>query len=216
MTKVAVILSGVGVFDGSEVYEAVITLLRLDQQGAEVQCLAPDVPQMHVINHITGDEMEESRNVLTEAARLCRGEIRNLANADADDFDALIIPGGFGAAKNLSDFAVKGSEACVQKDVLRFCHAMFNAKKPVGLVCIAPAMAPLIFGDKVHYTIGNDADTANAIEAMGGHHDNCAVDQIIVDEDYKLVTTPAYMLASSISEAAQGINKLVDKVLTLV
>jgi len=131
MTKVAVILSGVGVFDGSEVYEAVITLLRLDQQGAEVQCLAPDVPQMHVINHITGDEMEESRNVLTEAARLCRGEIRNLANADADDFDALIIPGGFGAAKNLSDFAVKGSEACVQKDVLRFCHAMFNAKKPV-------------------------------------------------------------------------------------
>ena len=215
MTKVAVILSGAGVFDGSEIYESVLTLLRLDQKDIDVQCFAPDIPQMHVINHTNGDEMDESRNVLVEAARICRGEIKSLDQANADEFDALIIPGGFGAAKNLSDFAVKGSEACVQKDVLTFCHAMFNARKPVGLVCIAPALAPLIFGDKVHYTIGNDAATAKTIEAMGGHHDNCMVGEIIVDEDYKLVTTPAYMLASRISEAAQGINKLVDKVIEL-
>jgi len=215
MEKVAVILSGAGVFDGSEIYEAVITLLRLDQQGADVQCFAPDIPQMHVINHLTGEEMDESRNVLTEAARICRGEVKNLQQANVADFDALIIPGGFGAAKNLSDFAVKGSSACVQKDVLSFCHGMFNARKPVGLVCIAPAMAPLIFGDKVHYTIGNDVDTAKTIEAIGGHHDDCSVGDIIIDEDYKLVTTPAYMLASSISDAAKGINKLVDKVLEL-
>ncbi len=215
MTKVAVILSGAGVFDGSEIYETVITLLHLDQQGADVQCFAPDVPQMHVINHLTGEEMNESRNVLVEAARICRGEIKSLQHANVADFDALIIPGGFGAAKNLSDFAVKGSDACVQKDVLDFCHGMFNARKPVGLVCIAPAMAPLIFGDKVHYTIGNDVDTANTIEAIGGYHNNCSVGEIIIDEDYKLVTTPAYMLASSISEAAAGINKLVDKILQL-
>ncbi len=215
MTKVAVILSGSGVFDGSEIYESVITLLRLDQQGIEVQCFAPDIPQMHVINHITGEEMDEKRNVLIEAARICRGDVKNLTDANAADFDALIIPGGFGAAKNLSDFAVKGSDACVQKDVLSFCHSMFNARKPVGLVCIAPAMAPLIFGDKVHYTIGNDPDTAKTIEAMGGHHDNCSVGEIIVDEDYKLVTTPAYMLATRITDAATGINQLVDKVLEM-
>jgi len=215
MTKVAVILSGAGVYDGSEIYESVITLLRLNQKDVDVQCLAPDIPQMHVINHITGEEMDESRNVLIEAARLCRGDIKSLADVSANDYDALIIPGGFGAAKNLSDFAVKGSDACVQKDVLSFCHSMFNARKPVGLVCIAPAMAPLIFGDKVHYTIGNDADTATTIEAIGGCHDNCAVGEIIVDDDYKLVTTPAYMLATRISEAAVGINQLVDKVIEL-
>ena len=216
MAKVAVILSGAGVFDGSEIYESVITLLRLDQKGAEVQCFAPDIAQMHVINHLTGAEMEEQRNVLVEAGRICRGEIKNLEFADAKEFDALIIPGGFGAAKNLSDFAVKGSDASVQRDVLRFCRAMFAAKKPVGLVCISPAIAPLIFGDKVHFTIGNDPETANAIEAMGGHHDNCAVGEIIVDKHYKLVTTPAYMLATRISEAAEGINKLVDQVLDLI
>ncbi|MCP3673060.1 MAG: isoprenoid biosynthesis glyoxalase ElbB [Gammaproteobacteria bacterium] len=215
MTKVAIILSGAGVFDGSEIYESVITLLRLDQLNVEVQCFAPDIPQMHVINHISGEEMDETRNVLIEAARICRGEIKSLEEAKVENFDALIIPGGFGAAKNLSDFAVKGSDACVQQDVLSFCHGMFNARKPVGLVCIAPAMAPLIFGDKVHYTIGNDTDTANTIEAMGGSHDNCAVNEIVVDDEYMLVTTPAYMLASRISEAAEGINQLVDKVVEL-
>jgi len=194
MTKVAVILSGAGVFDGSEIYESVITLLRLDQRGVDVQCFAPDMPQLHVLNHLTGEEMDESRNVLIEAARICRGDIKNLEQANFEEFDALIIPGGFGAAKNLSDFAVNGANAAVQKDVLHFSQAMFNAKKPVGLVCIAPAMAPLIFGDKVHFTIGNDVDTAKTIESMGGCHDNCAVEEIIVDVDYKLVTTPAYLL----------------------
>ena len=214
--KVAVVLSGCGVFDGAEIYESVITLLRLSQSGAEVQCFAPDIEQMHVVNHLTGEVAEgESRNVLVEAARLARGEIKNLAQANADDFDALIVPGGFGAAKNLSDFAVNGPQLTVNEDFKTFVQAMHGAGKPVGLVCIAPAMSGVLFGEGVQCTIGTDADTAAAIEATGAKHQNCPVEDICVDEAKKLITTPAYMLAGKISEAASGINKLVDKVLSL-
>lgn len=213
--KVAVILSGCGVYDGAEIYESVITLLRLDQRGVEVQCFAPNVTQHHVINHLTGEEMPESRNVLVEAARIARGAIKDLREADADDFDALIVPGGFGAAKNLSDFAISGAQATVQPDVLALAQAFAAAKKPVGLICIAPALAAKIFGPGVICTIGNDADTAAALTAMGAQHEDCAVDDIVEDPQHKLVTTPAYMLAKSVSEAASGINKLVDRVLEL-
>ena len=215
--KVAVVLSGCGVFDGAEIYESVITLLRLDQAGAEVQCFAPDIEQMHVVNHLTGEVAEgERRNVLVEAARIVRGEIKSLVEANAEDFDALIVPGGFGAAKNLSDFAVNGSSLKVNEDFQTLVKAMHGAGKPVGLVCIAPAMSGVLFGEGVQCTIGNDADTAAAIDATGAHHRNCAVEDICVDEANKLVTTPAYMLANRIGEAVTGINKLVDKVLEMV
>ncbi|MCB1666817.1 MAG: isoprenoid biosynthesis glyoxalase ElbB [Porticoccaceae bacterium] len=215
--KVAVVLSGCGVFDGAEIYESVITLLRLDQAGAEVQCFAPDIEQMHVVNHLTGEVAEgERRNVLVEAARIVRGEIKSLVEANAEDFDALIVPGGFGAAKNLSDFAVNGSSLKVNEDFQTLVKAMHGAGKPVGLVCIAPAMSGVLFGEGVQCTIGNDADTAAAIDATGAHHRNCAVEDICVDEANKLVTTPAYMLANRIGEAVTGINKLVDKVLDMV
>lgn len=215
--KVAVVLSGCGVFDGAEIYESVITLLRLDQAGAEVQCFAPDIEQMHVVNHLTGEVVEgERRNVLVEAARIVRGEIKSLVEANAEDFDALIVPGGFGAAKNLSDFAVNGSSLKVNEDFQTLVKAMHGAGKPVGLVCIAPAMSGVLFGEGVQCTIGNDADTAAAIDATGAHHRNCAVEDICVDEANKLVTTPAYMLANRIGEAVTGINKLVDKVLDMV
>ncbi|WIO74409.1 isoprenoid biosynthesis glyoxalase ElbB [Porticoccaceae bacterium LTM1] len=212
--RVAVVLSGCGVFDGSEIYETVITLLRLDQQNAKVQCFAPNVPQMHVINHLNGEVCEgETRNVLVEAARLARGDIKNLADANPADFDALIVPGGFGAAKNLSDFAVKGAQMKVNDDLQKLVQGMHQQGKPVGLVCIAPAMAGVLFGKGVQCTIGNDADTAAAINATGAVHRDCSVDEICIDEANKLVTTPAYMLAGRISEAAVGINKLVDEVL---
>ena len=214
--KVAVVLCGCGVFDGSEIYESVITLLRLDQRGAEVQCFAPDIDQMHVVNHLTGEVAEgESRNVLVEAARLARGQVKDLAEANAEDFDAVIVPGGFGAAKNLSDFAVKGADLTVNEGFKAFIQAMHAAGKPVGLVCIAPAMSGVLFGEGVCCTIGNDADTAVALESTGATHQSCAVDEICVDEANKLVTTPAYMLAESIGQAAGGINKLVDRVLEL-
>lgn len=213
--KIAVILSGCGVYDGAEIHESVITLLRLDQRGAQVQCFAPDIAQLHVINHLTGKEMPESRNVLVESARIARGNIKDIREADVEDFDALIVPGGFGAAKNLSNFAVEGAGCSVQPDVLALTEAFAEAGKPVGLICISPALAAKIYGPGVTCTIGNDADTAAAMNKMGATHAECAVTEIVEDKARKLVSTPAYMLAQSISEAASGINKLVDRVLEL-
>ena len=214
--KVAVILSGCGVYDGSEIYESVITLLRLDQRGAQVRCFAPDIAQHHVINHRTGEEMPESRNVLTEAARLARGQIEDLAEARAEDFDALIIPGGFGAAKNLSDFASRGAACTVLPQVLTLAQAFAQAGKPIGMMCIAPTMAAQVFGKGVVCTLGHDDDpAAAAAREMGVEHKPCEVSEIVEDRQHKLVSTPAYMLAQSISEAASGIYKLVDRVLEL-
>lgn len=213
--KVAVILSGCGVYDGAEIHESVLTLLRLDQRGAEVQCFAPNIPQLHVVDHYSGEETAESRNVLVEAARIARGKIKDVREARAEDFDALILPGGFGAAKNLCDFAVSGVNCSVQPDVLALAQAFAQAGKPVGLICIAPALAVKIYGPGVICTIGTDADTAAALTQMGAQHQDCEVSEIVEDPTHKLVTTPAYMLAQSIGEAASGINKLVDRVLEL-
>lgn len=209
------ILSGCGVYDGAEIHESVITLLRLDQRGAQVQCFAPNIAQLHVINHLTGEEMPESRNVLVESARIARGKIKDLREASVEDFDALIVPGGFGAAKNLSNFAVEGAGCTVQPEVLALAEAFAEAGKPVGLICISPALAAKIYGPGVTCTIGNDAETAAAMNKMGATHADCAVGDIVEDKARKLVSTPAYMLAQSISEAASGINKLVDRVLEL-
>lgn len=217
MGKVAVVLSGCGVYDGAEIHESVLTLLRLSQCGVSYQCLAPDIEQMHVVNHLTGAVAEgETRNVLVEAARIARGEVQDLKNARVEDYSALIVPGGFGAAKNLCDFAVKGADMTVQPDFLRFAQAMHGAGKPIGLMCIAPAMSARIFGEGVNCTIGSDADTAAAIEAMGGKHISCPVKEAVVDRERKLVTTPAYMLAGNVAEAAAGINRLVDEVLAMI
>jgi enhancing lycopene biosynthesis protein 2 len=213
--KVAVILSGCGVYDGAEIHESVITLLRLDQRGAQVQCFAPNIAQLHVINHLTGEEMPESRNVLVESARIARGDVKDLREARAEDFDALIVPGGFGSAKNLSNFAVEGAGCSVQPEVLALTEAFAEAGKPVGLICISPALAAKIYGPGVTCTIGTDADTAAAVTKMGGTHEECLVTDIVEDTARKLVSTPAYMLAQNISEAASGINKLVDRVLEL-
>ena len=213
--NIAVVLSGCGVYDGTEIHESVITLLRLSQRGAHAQCFAPNIAQLHVINHLTGEEMPESRNVLVESARIARGEIKDIREAKVDDFDALIVPGGFGAAKNLSSFATEGAACSVQPDVLALAEAFAEAGKPIGLMCISPAIAAKIYGPGVICTIGKDAETAAAVEKMGGTHQECEVSDIVEDKARKLVSTPAYMLAQSISEAASGINKMVDRVLEL-
>ena len=216
MAKVAVVLSGCGVYDGAEINEAVLTLLSLEQQGAEYQCFAPDIEQMHVINHLTGEPAEgESRNVLVEAARIARGNIKDLKEANAADFDALVVPGGFGAAKNLCNFAVAGADMAVQADFLALAQSFHQAGKPIGLICIAPVMAAAICGEGTQCTIGNDAETADAIAAMGGTHLECPVSEARVDADKKMVTTPAYMLAGSVSEAYSGISDCVKEVLAL-
>lgn len=214
--QVAVILAGCGVYDGAEIYESVLTLLHLDRAGAEYQCFAPDVDQMHVINHLTGEEMAQTRNVLTEAARIVRGEIKSIEALDPSAFDALIVPGGFGAAKNLSDFAARGSEMAILPAVQTALKGFASAHKPTGYLCIAPAMIPAVYGNGVTCTIGNDAEAATAIEKMGGQHQNCDVDDVVIDEQHKVVSTPAYMLANSISEADNGIYKLVHVVLGMI
>ena len=216
MARVAVILSGCGVYDGAEINEAVLTLLSLEQQGASYQCFAPDIEQLHVINHLTGEPVEgETRNVLVEAARIARGNVLALAGARAADYDALLVPGGFGAAKNLCNFAVAGAEMELQPEFLRVAREFHGAGKPIGLICIAPVMAAAICGEGARCTVGNDADIAAAIEAMGGKHLACPVEEARVDAERKLVTTPAYMLAGSVSEAYAGISDCVREVLAL-
>ncbi|MEF3088937.1 isoprenoid biosynthesis protein ElbB [Enterobacter sp. 10-1] len=215
MKKIGVVLSGCGVYDGTEIHEAVITLLAIARGGAQAVCFAPDKAQTDVINHLTGELQSESRNVLVEAARIARGEIQPLSDARADDLDALIVPGGFGAAKNLSSFASQGGECTVDDELKALTQAMHRAGKPLGFICIAPALLPKILPAPLRVTIGTDLDTAEALEDMGAEHVPCPVDDIVVDEENKVVTTPAYMLAQNIAEAASGIEKLVARVLVL-
>ena len=214
MKNIAVILAGCGVFDGSEINEVVLTLLHIEKNNAKYQCFAPDITQYHTLNHITGEEMAESRNVLVESARITRGNIKSLAELDITQFDALIIPGGFGVAKNLSDFAINGTNAKVNDEVLSACKAFAKANKATGYMCIAPALLPFIY-NKPQLTIGNDSDTADALTTLGAEHIECKVDDIVIDKNNKLITTPAYMLAQSIMDADAGIEKLVRNVLAI-
>ena len=216
MKRVAVLLSGCGVFDGTEINEAVLTMLAIARAGATYQCFAPDINQMHVVNHFTGEvNTDETRNVLVESARIARGEVLNASMLEVNQFDGLVIPGGFGAAKNLSNFATTGSNCNIQPIVENFIREFALAHKPVGFVCISPVMIPKIYGQGAMGTIGIDAETAHAFNEMGGKHKNAQVEDIVVDEVNKVVSTPAYMLATTILEAHIGIEKLVNKVLEL-
>ena len=215
MKKIAVILSGSGVFDGAEIHESVLALHAVEKQGASWHCFAPNIDQLHVINHKTGEEMDERRNVLVEAARIARGNIEDVAKLNAEEYDALLVPGGFGAAKNLTDFAVSGAECSINTHVASACRAFAQANKPAGYLCIAPTIIPMIYGQGVKGTIGNDEATAAAFNALGGEHVDCDVSDIVVDEQNLVLSTPAYMLAESISQAASGIDKLVERLVKL-
>ncbi len=214
MKKVGVLLAGCGVFDGAEITESVLTLLAIEKQGAEAICMAPNKEQLHVINHLTGEVVDERRNVLVEAARIARGNILDLATVSAQDIDALIVPGGFGAAKNFSGFAVDGPASEVDPQVRALVEAMFAAGKPIGLICISPAVGAQILGNQgIEVTIGTDSDTAAAVESCGAVHVNCSVTEIHVDEKNKLVSTPAYMLGQNVLDVSKGIDGLVEQVI---
>jgi enhancing lycopene biosynthesis protein 2 len=216
MKNVAIILSGCGVYDGSEIHETVLTFLALEQQGASYRCFAPNINQHHVINHVSGEVMEEDRNVLIESSRLCRGDIEDIVELREQDFDALIVPGGFGAAKNLSNFALVNDNYKVNELELKAAKAFADVKKPSGYMCIAPALLPLIYPEGIKGTIGHDYVTAGLITAKGLIHIDCAVDNVVIDFQNKVVTTPAYMEATTINEANLGINYLVKSVLALI
>lgn len=212
MPKIGVLLSGCGVYDGAEIHESVITLLALDRAGAEAVCMAPNIDQMHVVDHRTERPVPgETRNVLTEAARIARGNIADVADVSAADLDGLVIPGGFGAAKNLCTFAVDGPGCSVNPDVQRLVTDLYHQRKPIGAICIAPALLAKIFEgkDALTLTIGNDAGTAQAIESLGAKHQACTVDNFVVDRVHNVLTAPAYMLGPTISGVAAGIEKLV-------
>jgi enhancing lycopene biosynthesis protein 2 len=215
--RIGVVLSGCGVYDGSEIHEAVFTLLAIDKNGAEAVCMAPDM-EFAEVDHLRGEATGAKRNVLTESARIARGKIRNIKEVQTADLDAVIFPGGFGAAKNLCNFAEKGAEATIHPDVARLLKEMATARKPIGAICIAPALIAATLGRdyKPKVTIGTDAGTAAAINQTGSEHVDCPVREFVVDKENRIVTTPAYMLAERISEAADGIDKAVKAVIELL
>ena len=214
--KIGVLLSGCGVFDGTEIHESVLTLLYIDQAGAEAVCFAPDIDQAHVINHLTEKKENQTRNVLVESARIARGQIKNIKNVDLAALDAVILPGGFGAAKNLSEFVFKGPKGDVNKDVAILLEKVIEAKKPLGALCIAPVTVGMALKDKVpQLTIGSEKGVIDALSSIGVKHTLCKVDGIVVDEKNKIVTSPAYMLGPGIADVAKGIKKLVEKVIQM-
>ena len=215
MKKFAVVLSGCGVFDGAEIHEATLSLLAIAKQGGTYEIFAPDINQHHVINHITGEEMDETRNVLVESARIARGSIQNLEQFNPGEFDALLFPGGFGAAKNLSNWAFKGAGSSILPAVEDAIKGMIELGKPVGALCISPVILAKVIG-KVNLTIGDDEGTIDAIESLGATHVYTTHGEVVVDVDHNIVTTPCYMLDASIVQIAQGANNIVDAMLKLM
>jgi len=216
MKKIGVVLSGCGVRDGSEIHEAVFALLAIDRNGAEAVCMAPDA-DFPETDHLTMQETGNNRNALVEAARIARGNIRNIKEIKASDIDGIVLPGGYGAVKNLCDFAAKGAAATVNPEVARLIQEIAAAGKPIGAICIAPALIAAVLGKELAptLTIGNDAGTAAEVEKTGAIHRDCPVTELIIDQKNKIVSTPAYMLATRISEVCEGIEKCVKEVIAM-
>jgi len=226
MKKAAVVLSGCGFYDGSEIHEAVFTLLEIRKNGADYVCFAPDKEQLHVVNHITGEDMEGPRNVLIESARIARGEIKPLSELKPADFDALIFPGGFGAAKNLSTWGLKGPDGEIDGDVKRVINEALSCGVPTALICMAPVLTAKALegtGTSAKLTVGTTEESSpydiaaiNAgMESIGASTRLCSVKDFVADEKNKIVTTPAYMMDAKIEDVAEGIGKAVKKVLEM-
>ncbi len=215
--KAAVILSGCGFLDGAEIREAVISLLVLSDMNATVTCFAPDIDQHHVVNHLTGEVMQETRNIRIEAARIARGEVKDLKDLNPSQFDLLVIPGGYGVAKNLSDFATKGADATVLPAFKAAVGGFLRQKKPIAAICIAPAvLAAAVKGEKeITVTIGDDPETAAAIRRMGSTHQSCDSDQICIDVTHKIVSCSAYMREDPLADIAMGIDKCISQAVEL-
>lgn len=216
--RVGVILSGCGFLDGSEVHESVLTLMHLDRHGVEIVCMAPGGNQADVVDHVAKQPVEgAARAMLVEAARIARGQITPLAKVDPNTLDAVVMPGGFGAAKSLSNFAVRGAAGSANSDVARLLQALHGAGKPIGAICIAPAVVAMVLGkSKPKLTIGDDAGTAKALEQLGAVHVPCAVSDCVIDADQRIVSTPAYMFDARVHDVATGIGKLVDAVVQMM
>jgi enhancing lycopene biosynthesis protein 2 len=215
MKKFAVVLSGCGVFDGAEIHEATLSLLSIARKGCSYDIFAPDMPQHHVINHLTGEEMDETRNVLVESARIARGKIRDLKTFQPEEYDGLLFPGGFGAAKNLSTWAFEAADASVLPEVEDAIKGMVALGKPVGALCISPVLLAKVLG-RVRLTIGDDEGTMEAIESLGATHVITTHGEVVVDQENLVVTTPCYMLDATIDQIALGAENVVDAMVRLM
>jgi len=213
--KVAIILAGNGVYDGSEIHEATMTMYAIVKNGGSYEIFAPNINQHHVINHLTGEEMDEKRNVLIESARIARGKAIDIKELDPSNFDALIIPGGFGVAKNLSNFAFVGTEMTILKDLENIILKFVEQSKPIGALCISPAIITKVLEEPT-LTIGSDNDTIIALEAMGAKHIITDHGEVVIDEKYKLATTPCYMLDATIAEIGDGAQNIVKAIFEMI
>ena len=213
--KFAVVLAGSGVYDGSEIQEAVLTLLAIAKSGSSYQCFAPNINQYHVVDHTNGKEMKETRNVLVESARIARGNVKKLKEFEPEDFDAIVFPGGFGVAKNLCTFAIDGPDCLVNPVVDQAVKKSIKAKLPIGALCIAPALLAKVLG-KGTLTIGTDRSTASAIESLGATHQITNGSDIVVDLENKIVTSPCYMHDTSIEIVAQGAENTIQALFNLM
>lgn len=215
--SIAVVLCGSGYLDGSEIREAVLTLLALSTEKVTVECFAPDAFQNDVVNHLTGQNENSQRNMLTEAARIARGDIKSLSDLKVENHSSIIIPGGFGAAKNLCDFAIKGSSGSVRKDLSALLNEFYDQKKPIGAICIAPAVVALAFKNKnFKLTLGQSCEASQEIEKLGHTHVEKKTSEVLVDLENKIITTPAYMYDDGeLSEIFMGITTLVKEVIKL-
>lgn len=211
----AVILSGCGNRDGSEIHESTLTLWAIHRHGADYQCYAPNKLQHHVLNHLTGEEMDEKRNVLVESARIARGKIKDLALFDEKVHDILVLPGGMGAAKNLSSFAFDGPKCMIDETVARAVQSMYKAQKPIGALCIAPVILARLL-PQIFVTIGQDRHTVEAILKMGARHQETTHGEIAVDSSNRIVTTPCYMLDARVDQIGDGADRLVAALLEML
>ena len=219
MKKIAVVLNGCGHRDGSEIHEAVLTLLAIEEAGASWECLAVNADQAKVLNHMDGSEEKNTppRNMLRESARIARGRVKDLAHAQVADYKGVMIPGGSGTALNLCDFAAKGAEMAVNPTLAGFLESAHAAGKPIGAVCISPVILAKVFGKlSPRVTLGDaECDAAKAARDMGAEMISCAADGCVVDTKNRLVTTPAYMLDASMAQIAKGIGKAVENLVRM-
>jgi enhancing lycopene biosynthesis protein 2 len=212
MKKFAIILAGCGVYDGAEIHEATLTMLAIDEMGHQYDLFAPNIKQHHVVNHLTGEVMDQERNVLVESARIARGNIKSLDKLVPEYYDALVLPGGFGVAKNLSSFAFDGAGCTVNDEVSRVIKQFASARKPIGALCISPAIVAAVI-DGAEVTIGSDAGTIEQVEKTGGKHTITTHGEVVYDRQHNLFSTPCYMLEASIGQIAAGAENIIRMML---
>ncbi|NVK28443.1 MAG: isoprenoid biosynthesis glyoxalase ElbB [Flavobacteriia bacterium] len=224
--KIAVLLHGSGVYDGTEIHEAVLTLLAIEEAGHTYSCIAPNMVQHHVVNHLNGEEMNETRNVLIESARIARGEITDVANVNIGDYDALLMPGGFGTAKNFTKWAFEGPSGEIQESIKNLVLGFVSAKKPIGALCMSPTtVAKALQGTEYHamLTVGSTEEASpydisaisEGLNSTGATAEMRTVREIAIDPNLKIVTAPCYMMKASITEVRNNIKEAVNSVIDL-